>query len=687
MLKHRSLEESCKASSEKLKEQYQMLVNHSQFTSKRKFQTGSLAEVSLNELTIKKLCPEKLPDCDLMTYSNDHLAFSATQRVPDFYHGFVLRYHTEGMHAGYVRLIIENEQGEMFYSNTRWKQQLGENERTHGPAIQTEVMYYTIDQYSDVNDVEIRDLIEELDDVPAIHNPYWPVEASEWISRKRKSGVPSKSVIKKVVQYGCDFVAVAHKHCTAKDNEWRFSFSMAELIIINNWTMTQRIIYRALRVLCKSCQTAESQLCIYFFKTLMLWACEKKPDEFWITNNYFRIIIDLLLEMINCLHEKYCPNYFIPSNNIMDTIEDNCIIHDINSLWCKTSAQIPVILELCSLEENCSNNFQWQVELPSWILSSLSVLCRIGNLRNTFTNLLSNDCSVSQQNALLSELSHVFQGLKLHQQAARCTTNKRHFVEAAEVYFTEHTDKFKLTGRETVDADWSFDNILYSYFQRSTPFNERNKKRKYNFLRSHVFTLSKNLHSKRSVYSGTDYMKIIRSRDVVKNKSKEDISILLYSKFKSQIMHDYIYLLRTMPTESPTVCISWFITKAYLANLHYTMTRKYITVITLCQEIMTGSKKSKCNSFFAERTLPVILSTEWTEIYDREIQAILGFYSLCSYLLKCNSLVYLGVCPILYILYLMVRYSVHKKGPLVIKPVKMPVHLMNTGRFVSVMPG
>jgi len=59
------------------------------------------------------------------------------------------------------------------------------------------------------------------------------------------------------------------------------------------------------------------------------------------------------------------------------------------------------------------------------------------------------------------------------------------------------------------------------------------------------------------------------------------------------------------------------------------------------------------NKQFAELTFPVVLSTQWTSIYDKEIQELLGCYFLCSYVLdKCSSRsVYLGVCPVQFALY------------------------------------
>jgi len=43
-------------------------------------------------------------------------------------------------------------------------------------------------------------MLGSIDIVSAVHSPYWPVEATEWITRIRPNGFPSKSVIKQVVR-------------------------------------------------------------------------------------------------------------------------------------------------------------------------------------------------------------------------------------------------------------------------------------------------------------------------------------------------------------------------------------------------------------------------------------------------------------------------------------------------------
>ena len=99
---------------------------------------------------------------------------------------------------------------------------------------------------------------------------------------------------------------------------------MAELIIIRSWTSSQRTAYRVLRLAYKLIsQTAdvrnkETVLCTYYFKTLMLWACEEQPEEFWAEHSLEHSIQQLLMEMAEWLTSKYCSNYFIRENNMVD---------------------------------------------------------------------------------------------------------------------------------------------------------------------------------------------------------------------------------------------------------------------------------------------------------------------------------------------------------------------------------
>jgi len=70
------------------------------------------------------------------------------------------------------------------------------------------------------------------------------------------------------------------------------------------------------------------------------------------------------------------------------------------------------------------------------------------------------------------------------------------------------------------------------------------------------------------------------------------------------------------------------------------------------------------NSRFAERAFPVQLSTQWTEIYDNDIQELLGFHSLCTYIMTQGNrrAVCLGVCLVQFALYLKLCIDVKALG-------------------------
>ena len=55
--------------------------------------------------------------------------------------------------------------------------------------------------------------------------------------------------------------------------------------------------------------------------------------------------------------------------------------------------------------------------------------------------------------------------------------------------------------------------------------------------------------------------------------------------------------------------------------------------------------------------MPVLISTQWTAVYDEEIQAVLGFYSLSAFVRSKaeRRSVQLGVCPVQFAHYLKLR--------------------------------
>ena len=161
------------------------------------------------------------------------------------------------------------------------------------------------------------------DEVVAIFCPFWPSEAQDWITRTTLSGWPEKGIKDHIVRGGCHFVAKSHHTEPDDSTQWRYSFSQAEIVLINSWNDVQKYIYHILRVIkrriTKTCGTEEKSVFnSYLIKTLMLWACEKNPAEFWAEENVEASVEELLCQTIECLIDRECPHYFISGLNILD---------------------------------------------------------------------------------------------------------------------------------------------------------------------------------------------------------------------------------------------------------------------------------------------------------------------------------------------------------------------------------
>ena len=255
----------------------------------------------------------------------------------------VFRIDTDGVHIGFARLIRED--GKYLANLYKIPLILKADEKQEGPALtsnQRKISEYlklpstiqskvsSVDQNSVTNLKTLHD--SPIDVVPCIRCPYWPNEAVEWTRRQRRSGWPSTTLVDEVVRTGCHFVFVAHKLSTAKYKEFRFSFSTAEALIISSMSPAQIKVYHMLKLMAKHVKEllggAKLLLCSYYLKTLVLWSCEEKPSQFWEEDRIANSTRTLWLCVIGWMRQKRCPNYFIPSNNMMDHIDMDSLRYD-----------------------------------------------------------------------------------------------------------------------------------------------------------------------------------------------------------------------------------------------------------------------------------------------------------------------------------------------------------------------
>jgi len=292
--------------------------------------TGSMAEFYIEPML------SHVGDVDIMAHANTMLAIPRGHppptQLPAEYQDYVKVFEIIDSHlSGYVylepRYLLTKCNGGCRHKATRYEERNvcasmrfpdSSKSRRHGPAYQHAG----------------KDGYLPYDLVRCFHCLSWPSQAADWPSRHRSNGWPDTATVDRVVNNGCDVVAIAHRQC--KDDEWiskcqcRLSFSRAEIALINSWMPVQQIVYHLLRVFAKTEQLTESAdnsgvgtLSNYHLKTLMLWACELKPKSWWTDDlSFMRICVELLHTLAVWLTEIRCQHYFIENCNLVDKSVD-----------------------------------------------------------------------------------------------------------------------------------------------------------------------------------------------------------------------------------------------------------------------------------------------------------------------------------------------------------------------------
>jgi len=239
--------------------------------------TGSVAE-----FYIEPMLPH-VGDIDVMYHFSTQLAIPRGHppptQLPAEFHNYVKVFKIIDSHlSGYVYLklrylLTECVDDDMYKAVEYDEEAYAANhlydspqDRLHGPAVMT----FHSDMLSS-------------DSVLCARCLSWPSQAADWQTRHREYGWPDSATVDCVVSNGCDVVGVAHRQCRQHEwmgaNQWRLSFSRAEIVLLNSWMPVQQIVYHMLRVLVKTERLTDSAykseagtLSNYHIKTLMLWA-------------------------------------------------------------------------------------------------------------------------------------------------------------------------------------------------------------------------------------------------------------------------------------------------------------------------------------------------------------------------------------------------------------------------------
>lgn len=151
----------------------------------------------------------------------------------------------------------------------------------------------------------------------------WPKEAKEWITRERMNGWPSQTLIDKIVKGGCYLVPIGDKCSEDTFLQWRISFAVAERCLVHSFTFIQVKVYILLKYFLKQIKETLKEtigdddiLCSYFMKTVMFHAIENTSQMLWQDKNLFYCFWFCINILIAWVRAGFCPNYFIPANNL-----------------------------------------------------------------------------------------------------------------------------------------------------------------------------------------------------------------------------------------------------------------------------------------------------------------------------------------------------------------------------------
>ncbi|KAK3101263.1 hypothetical protein FSP39_002240 [Pinctada imbricata] len=145
------------------------------------------------------------------------------------------------------------------------------------------------------------------------------MEAVGCVQRLLRRRWPSDDVIKNMVSDGCLFVPIGCKMSPYEDIEWRMSFSLAEKRLVRFMNHTQFLTYGLLKLFLKEVVEENDEtrglLCSYFMKTLVFWEIIES-DTPWRPSCFLHNVWNCFRRLLSWIGNEYCPNFFIPENNM-----------------------------------------------------------------------------------------------------------------------------------------------------------------------------------------------------------------------------------------------------------------------------------------------------------------------------------------------------------------------------------
>jgi len=539
--------------------------------------TGSSAEFQIQPML------SCVGDIDVMFHRSDELAMPQgypppTELPAEFYSRVRLYEIVDSDCSGYVYLVlsylliedsdaggynavaVDNSHCVCFVSHGCFPKNATTACETNGPA-------WTI---SDVG-------LLPYDAVYCIRCLSWPSQAADWSIRPRKYGWPDLATVDRVVSNGCDVVGVAHRDCRhskwKNEHQHRLSFSRAEIVLLNSWMPVQQIVYHMLRVFVKrggltnvTDNTETKIFSNYHIKTLMLWACELKPQSWWISDvNVVRTSASMLHNLADCLKNRVCRHYFV---------------NDCNLVYSTVHSEL-LTVQLMSITESY---------LSTWFVNNYLRKCahlcpkRVSRLfedvstRTKLQNAVSAVVDWRPNNALC-DLWHVL-GLAAYFVSMSVSRNSL-TVRSCDYWITELA---------------KIDSCLHHYITAVALLHIANRVAKRsltNELLDVLATLVGQFVGKRRHFHQLSSEQSLSQAALLMKVAANNSSSSTKQLIEIELAEAYLYrALRCKDSDSDSI---YCLADAYLAALHYTSGR-YRMAIYHCTLVMTSQDHSQCSS-------------------------------------------------------------------------------------------
>ena len=524
-------------------------------------------------------------------------------------------------------------------------------------------------------------------------------------------------------------------HPTSKHphSEWRFSFSVAERILINNWNNKQKYVYHILRmvqtlIFSMVCFDDEKQtfLRTYYFKTIMLWIAEEMPQTFWDETSIEKLVDHILLRMIEWITARSFPHYFINGNNLMDHVNvtqieieiiDDCRISAVHrivtrdSFSSKTFNSLPletinfIVLELFKI---CFDTMVTDLQsclTVSLVFPSVVGLFQLSFIKPLHAVLLNHlhsmsdvlvDGKIGSGLRISSEYEELQTKCSFENSIAPHLKGIRQRFESAMIEF--FLDSLKNITSNNFKLSASSDFHQYMISSLSLPFKTHAQSIAKKLVSSFdSFALENRYRSPASKrgygeIQNTSITTIIHEKLVIEIfEMRFELAfaqwiVILAEHFRQTFIPRYcpVYLsdifgniMKTFSTgihhsrgdhfqetkhnkSSQSVldeldnCWWYYVHCASQTNFEFTVSCDYGQVEIETQDILRSNiNKQIWNRMHGHGVFYVQLKVTWSQIFDQNIQCVLGFVALVNSVTKRDVVNgWIRVCPILFLHYL-----------------------------------